>query len=309
MADLTPVEHHQILKRVPYDKQEIVRGLTEQLKANPLLQKKLVRNPFSVKEVRSLQDGNVGMLDDVNIARVIVMAEPEAEYEERIRELSHKEERDELLNQIDISADVTIRLVSYAEVHMDELWSKPDSDLYDELTKVAFLTDDYDKIQRNYSQIQRREFRLAIVNFIEDREKLRPHKNDFEKDPKAKVAVLFKDRLNGNVFTGDIENYFQLFNQAIRKTDILWTKPSEISFYTALGLPIIVAPTIGSQEEFNKRWLLKSGFGLYQESPSYTNQWLFDWLENGYLAKAAMQGFIEAEKLGTFNIQKIISSF
>ena len=103
-----------------------------------------------------------------------------------------------------------------------------------------------------------------------------------------------------------IEDYFNIFNQKLRKTDILWTKPSELSFYAALGIPIIIAPAIGSQEEFNKRWLLKSGFGLLQENPIHTNQWLFDWLEKGYLAEAAMEGFIEGEKLGTLKIEKII---
>jgi len=29
------------------------------------------------------------------------------------------------------------------------------------------------------------------------------------------------------------------------------TKPSELSFYTALGIPIIMSPTLGSQEKFN----------------------------------------------------------
>ncbi len=107
------------------------------------------------------------------------------------------------------------------------------------------------------------------------------------------------------IFERDIENYFQKFNSLLRKTDILWTKPSELSFYSALGIPIIISPPIGSQEEFNKRWLLKSGFGALQGNPNYTNQWLFDWLEKGYLAKMAMEGFIEGEKLGIFNIQKI----
>ena len=109
------------------------------------------------------------------------------------------------------------------------------------------------------------------------------------------------------LFGENIEDYFKKFNQALRKTDILWTKPSELSFYSALGIPIIIAPPIGSQEEFNKRWLLKSGFGLLQEDPAHAEQWLFDWLERGYLAEAAMEGFIEGEKLGTLNIQKIIT--
>jgi len=110
------------------------------------------------------------------------------------------------------------------------------------------------------------------------------------------------------IFGKNVASYFHQFNQALKKTDILWTKPSELSFYSALGIPIIIAPPLGSQEEFNRRWLLKSGFGLSQENPKYTSQWLFDWLEHGYLAEAAMEGFIEGEKLGTFNIEKIIFS-
>jgi len=104
----------------------------------------------------------------------------------------------------------------------------------------------------------------------------------------------------------DIEDYFEKFNKALRKTDILWTKPSELSFYSALGIPIIISPPIGSQEEFNMRWLLKSGFGIYQEKLNHVDQWLFDWLNNGYLAEMAMEAFIEGKKLGVFNINKII---
>lgn len=119
--------------------------------------------------------------------------------------------------------------------------------------------------------------------------------------------LKLKDHPNVQIlFEKDIESYFQKFNLALRKTDILWTKPSELSFYSALGLPIIIAPPIGSQEEFNMRWLLKSGFGIFQKDPKYTIQWLFDWLKKGYLAEMAMEGFIEGEKLGTFKIKEII---
>ncbi len=117
----------------------------------------------------------------------------------------------------------------------------------------------------------------------------------------------FKGNKNVEIlYAHQIEDYFKEFNQKLRTADVLWTKPSELSFYSALGLPVIIAPPIGSQEEFNQRWLLKSGFGILQENPNYASQWLLDWQEKGYLAEAAMQGFIEGEKLGTFNIQKII---
>lgn len=149
-------------------------------------------------------------------------------------------------------------------------------------------------------KILAKEFKVILVAGI--RQKVKEY---FENNLK-KLGLL--DNKNVEIiFAGNIENYFQKFNQALRRTDILWTKPSEISFYSALGLPIIIAPQIGSQEGFNKRWLLKSGFGNLQENPKYTYQWLFDWIRQGYLAESAMEGFIEGEKMGTINIQRIIS--
>lgn len=108
------------------------------------------------------------------------------------------------------------------------------------------------------------------------------------------------------IFANSKYEYFEKFDHALRATDILWTKPSELSFYAALGLPIVIAPPIGSQERFNKFWLESIGCGAYQENPDYVGEWLFDWLKSGWLAEAAMQGFIEAPKFGTFNIEKII---
>ena len=102
------------------------------------------------------------------------------------------------------------------------------------------------------------------------------------------------------------EEYFKKFNKALRTTDILWTKPSELSFYTALGLPIIMSPPIGSQEIFNRKWLVTIASGIDQEDVKFTHQWLYDWLDSGWFAEAAMEGFMEAPKFGTFNIQKII---
>jgi hypothetical protein len=104
------------------------------------------------------------------------------------------------------------------------------------------------------------------------------------------------------------EEYFGAFNELMRKTDILWTKPSELSFYSALGIPIIMAPPIGSQEDFNKVWLKTVGAGIAQAPPEYAHEWLFEWLESGWLAEAAMEGFLDAPKYGTYNIGQIVSS-
>ena len=110
------------------------------------------------------------------------------------------------------------------------------------------------------------------------------------------------------IFDKDIWNYFGKFNQKLRKTDILWTKPSELSFYSALGIPIIMAPTIGSQEDYNKKWLLSVGSAVAQDNPKHADQWIFDYLNSGRFAKSALRGFIEINNLGTHNIKNIISN-
>lgn len=108
------------------------------------------------------------------------------------------------------------------------------------------------------------------------------------------------------IFAESKQKYFHRFNEILRTTDILWTKPSELSFYCALGIPIIIAEPIGSQEKFNREWLIEMGSGFDQKNVEYTGEWLFDWLKSGKLAEAAMEGFLEAPKLGVFNIEKII---
>ena len=96
------------------------------------------------------------------------------------------------------------------------------------------------------------------------------------------------------------------FDEVLRTTDILWTKPSELTFYNGLGIPIIMAPTIGSQEVFNHMWLEAIGGGIDQQDPKFTHQWLPDWLNSGWLAEAALQGFLDAPKFGTYRIEEII---
>lgn len=108
------------------------------------------------------------------------------------------------------------------------------------------------------------------------------------------------------IVAADKNEYFQKFNRIIQTTDILWTKPSELIFYSALGIPIIIAPPIGSQEVQNRKWLLKVGAGVDQLDPSLTHEWLPDLVKEGTLAEAAMQGFVEVEKQGMQNIMKLI---
>lgn len=115
-----------------------------------------------------------------------------------------------------------------------------------------------------------------------------------------------RDKFVHIIFNRDKYEYFKLFNQSLRDTDILWTKPSELSFFVGLGLPIIMSPALGVQEQSNKAWLLTVGAGFEQEDPRYADEWLFDWLNSGWLAGAAMNGFINAPKRGTYHVEDLL---
>ena len=132
------------------------------------------------------------------------------------------------------------------------------------------------------------------------------------------VEKFFKKQINkfglNNFINKGIEiisadtkhEYFDAFNEAIKYTDVLWTKPSELSFYSALGLPIIIAPPIGSQEHFNRYWLEVIGAGVFQENPKYAHEWIMDYLDNGWLAESALQGYLEAPRDGVANIREVV---
>jgi hypothetical protein len=108
------------------------------------------------------------------------------------------------------------------------------------------------------------------------------------------------------IFAKDKVKYFSAFNKTLRNTDILWTKPSELTFYSGLGLPILMSSPIGSQEHYNREWLLAIGAGIDSLPVKHANEWLIDWLESGWLAEAAMQGYLDAPNMGAYNIEDIV---
>jgi hypothetical protein len=109
------------------------------------------------------------------------------------------------------------------------------------------------------------------------------------------------------IYNPDKTVYFAAFNDCLHDTDILWTKPSELSFYCALGLPVIMSTPVGSQEDFNREWLLEIGAGVDSLPAEYVAEWLPDMLASGRLARAATDGFLVAEQMGAYNIEKLIN--
>jgi len=164
-----------------------------------------------------------------------------------------------------------------------------------------------------------RELGLTIAESL--REKIRRGKIvlNLVAGTKKEVAAHFKKRLVSIGLGPDLgegvriqyypdrPSYFRKFDQLVRRSDILWTKPSELSFYAGVGLPIIAAPPIGSQEKFNLLWLTTLGAGTPQLDPRYTGEWLFDWVDSGGLARMAWNGFIEAPTHGAYRIEEVIT--
>ncbi|MDP2734934.1 MAG: hypothetical protein Q8P12_01875 [bacterium] len=122
---------------------------------------------------------------------------------------------------------------------------------------------------------------------------------------KAQELGLFKHQATVAFFKTKNE-YFREFSSILRETDILWTKPSELSFYAALGIPLLLSPPIGSQEEQNQKWLLRVGAGISQLAPESAADWMEDFLNQGLFAEAAMQGFVEMERNGARNIAQLL---
>lgn len=106
---------------------------------------------------------------------------------------------------------------------------------------------------------------------------------------------------------GALEEYFERFDGLMARTDALWTKPSELSFYAALGLPLVFAPPVGVHERYNRRWVRESGAGVVARNPGAAWQWISDWLEDGTLAGAAWSGFTRLPKHGLYRILDLVA--
>jgi hypothetical protein len=103
----------------------------------------------------------------------------------------------------------------------------------------------------------------------------------------------------------DRDAYFPMCNALLAEADILWTKPSEMSFYGALGLPLLLSPPVGKHEAYNRRWAVEQGAGLAQRDPRLAGEWIAEWLENGTLAGAAWAGFRRLPKRGLYRILQL----
>ena len=137
---------------------------------------------------------------------------------------------------------------------------------------------------------------------------------------KPSVKLVFEEalraaRLEAALGTGveillerDLEAYLDAMNALLARTDVLWTKPSEMCFYAALGIPLICAAPVGAHERINRRWVRESGAGFKQRDARFAAEWLSDMLSEGALAAAAWAGFVRLPKFGLYRILEALGA-
>jgi hypothetical protein len=84
---------------------------------------------------------------------------------------------------------------------------------------------------------------------------------------------------------------YRRFNELLERTDVLWTKPSELVFYAALGLPLVLDDAVGDHENANARWILQAGAGVRRPAFGRIATQLARWHHDGVLAECARKAF------------------
>lgn len=103
-----------------------------------------------------------------------------------------------------------------------------------------------------------------------------------------------------------LDDYFPAINRLLADTDLLWTKPSEMTFFAALGLPLLLAPPLGRHEEHNRDWALDARAALLQDDPARAAAWLCPKLTDGTLAEAAWNGYRNLPARGLYRIVDLV---
>lgn len=163
-----------------------------------------------------------------------------------------------------------------------------------------------------------KEIGATILKKLAAKIKMGEYKLNLVAGNRPEVKQYFEEQIKENgldekdgvkiIFAQNKLEYFRLFNICLKETDVLWTKPSELSFYCALGLPIIISSPVGSQEDYNREWLVSLGAGIDSLDLEYVDEWLPDILESGRLVRSAVDGFLNGEQMGAYNIENIINS-
>ena len=142
-------------------------------------------------------------------------------------------------------------------------------------------------------ELARDEIRLVLVAGTRPRVAERFERWLAEERPGPSVRLLFET---------DFPSYYRRFNETLAAADVLWTKPSELTFYAALGLPLVMARPLGVHERRNRNLALSLGVGVDGRDSRGAARRLPSQIADGTLAAAAWAGFSRLPRAGACRI-------
>jgi LPXTG-site transpeptidase (sortase) family protein len=141
--------------------------LSWRIATDPRLYWELSPNPYAQRALQLISKRFPGV-DTADVMRAIIFAEPEGKYDRNFMLLTEEQQKDELLKQQNITAEINKRLILYFKEHRKDLGGLLKEIVYENLLKLIFETDDIKTIEQRFSQDQRKSFKLTIINFIEE---------------------------------------------------------------------------------------------------------------------------------------------
>jgi hypothetical protein len=102
-------------------------------------------------------------------------------------------------------------------------------------------------------------------------------------------------------------SYYKRFNALLASADLLWTKPSELVFYGALGLPLLLDEPVGDHEVCNRTWAEAHGATLPVGEPERAWTWIGPLLEGGHAAAAAWNAYRSMPSNGLYRISETLA--
>lgn len=110
------------------------------------------------------------------------------------------------------------------------------------------------------------------------------------------------DRRIAIMFEPEVDQYLDRFDDVLETADVLWTKPSELVFYAALGLPLLLSEPIGVHEHYNRRFARENGVAFIQRDPHTVGERLMELRDDGHLAAAAWAGYRRLPHSGLYRV-------
>ena len=144
-----------------------VLAISWNIATKPELYWKLSLNPYLPQALKIISEEFPGVNTD-EVVRAVILAEPEGRYDFNFDRLSKENQKNELLRQQDIDIEKNKLLVQYYKKNSNKFRLFSKELIYEDLFCFVFGTTDVREIKEKFSQNQRRNFKLTIVNLIEN---------------------------------------------------------------------------------------------------------------------------------------------